>query len=268
MDFVVGLPWTLGKFDSIWVIVDRLTKSAHFIPIQTTYTSEKLPKIYIREILHLHRVPVSIISNRGPRFTSHFLKSLQQELGTRVELSITFHPHTDDLLRDSLDKVKIIQERLLTAQSRQKSYVDWRVHDSVFMVGDQVLLKVSPMKGVMRCGKKGELSPRYIGPFEIIQRVGDAAYELALPLGLSSVHPVFYVSMLKKYVSDGSHVIRWDSVMLDQNLSYEEEPIAILDNQIRNLTSKEIVYVKVQWSGRPVEEATWEIELDMRARYP
>ncbi|XP_059285135.1 uncharacterized protein LOC132038489 [Lycium ferocissimum] len=136
------------------------------------------------------------------------------------------------------------------------------------MVGDRVFLKVSPMKGVMRCGKNGNLSPRYIGPFEIIQRVGDVTYELALPPGLSSVHSVFHVSMLKKYVSDGSHVIRWDSVMLDQNLSYKEESVAILDRQIRKLRSKEITYVKVQWRGRPVEEATWETELDTRARYP
>ncbi|XP_059292458.1 uncharacterized protein LOC132045905 [Lycium ferocissimum] len=173
-----------------------------------------------------------------------------------------------DLLRDSLDKVKIIQARLLTAQSWQKSYADWRVRDLVFMVGDHVLLKVSPLKGVMRFGKKGKLNPRYISPFDMIQRVGDVAYELALPSGLSSVHLVFHVSMLKKYVSDGSHVIRWDLVMLDHNLSYEEEPIAILDCHIRKMRSKEIASVEVQWRGRSVEEATWETELDMRVRYP
>ena len=88
-------PRTLGKFDSIWVIVDRLTKSAHFVPVQTTYNSEKLAKIYIREIVHLHGVPISIISDRGTQFTSHFWRSMQKELGTQVDLSTAFHPQTD-----------------------------------------------------------------------------------------------------------------------------------------------------------------------------
>ena len=95
------------------------------------------------------------------------------------------------------------------------------------MEGEQVLLKVSPMKGVMRFGKRGKLSPRYIGPLDVLKRVGEVAYELAFPLGLSRVHPVFHVSMLKAYHGDRNYIIRWDSVLLDENLSYEEEPVAI-----------------------------------------
>ena len=95
------------------------------------------------------------------------------------------------------------------------------------MEGEQVLLKVSPMKGVMRFGKRGKLSPRYIGPFEVLKRVGEVAYELALPPGLSEVHPVFHVSMLKRYHGDGNYIICWDSVLLDENLSYEEGPVSI-----------------------------------------
>ena len=136
------------------------------------------------------------------------------------------------------------------------------------MEGEQVLLKVSPMKGVMRFGKRGKLSPRYIGPFEILKRVGEVSYELALPPGLSGVHPVFHVSMLKRYHGDENYIIRWDSVLLDENLSYEEEPVAILDGEIRKLRSREIASIKVQWKNRPVEEATWEKEVDMRERYP
>ena len=177
-------------------------------------------------------------------------------------------PWGTDLLRESLDKVKLIQDRLLMAQSRQKSYADRKVRDLEFMVGERVLLKVSPMKGVMRFGKKGKLSPRYIGPFEVVERIGEVAYQLALPPGLSSVHPVFHISMLKKYHQGGDHVIQWDSVLLDQNLTFEEEPITILDRQIRKLRSKEIASVKVQWKHRPVEEATWETEADMRSKYP
>ena len=108
------------------------------------------------------------------------------------------------------------------------------------MEGEQVLLKVSPMKGVMQFGKRGKLSPRYIGPFEVLKRVGEVAYELALPPGLSGVHPVFHVSMLKRYHGDGNYIIRWDSVLLDENLSYEEEPVAILDREVRKLRSREL----------------------------
>ena len=103
------------------------------------------------------------------------------------------------------------------------------------MQREQVLLKVSPTKGVMRFGKRGKLSPRYIGPFEVLKRVGEVTYELALPPGLSGVHPVFHVSMQKKQHGDGNYIIRWDTVLLDQNLSYEEEPVAILDREVRKL---------------------------------
>ena len=94
------------------------------------------------------------------------------------------------------------------------------------------------------------------------------AYELALPPGQSGVHPVFHVSMLKKYHGDGNYLIRWDSVLLDENLSYEEEPVAILDREVRKLRSREIASIKVQWKNRPVEEATWEKDADMQERYP
>ena len=113
------------------------------------------------------------------------------------------------------------------AQSRKKEYADRKVRDLEFMEGEQVLLKVSPIKGVMRFGKRGKISPRYIGPFEVLKRVGKVAYELALPPGLSGVHPVFHVSMSKTYHGDGNYIIRWDSMLLDENLSYEEEPFAI-----------------------------------------
>ena len=95
MDFVVGIPRTMGKYDSIWVIVDRLTKSAHFIPVKVTYNAEKLAMIYISEIVRLHGVPLSVISDRGTQFTSKFWKILHAELGTRLDLSTAFHPQTD-----------------------------------------------------------------------------------------------------------------------------------------------------------------------------
>ena len=159
-----------------------------------------------------------------------------------------------DLLRDAMEQVHVIQYRLLKAQSRQKSYADRRVRALVFMEGDHVLLRVSPMKGVMWFKKKDKLSPRFIGPFEILSRVGEVAYKLALPPSLSVVHPVFHVSMLRKYIQDESHVLSLDSVELGQDLAFEEEPIAILDRQIRKLRTKEIALVKVQWKHRSMGE--------------
>ncbi|XP_070014710.1 uncharacterized protein [Nicotiana sylvestris] len=149
-----------------------------------------------------------------------------------------------DFVQDALDKVKFIQERLRTAQSRQKSYADQKARDVSSMVGEKVLLKVSPMKGIMRFGKKGKLSPRFIDPFEVLKRVGEVAYELALPPSLSGVHPVFHVSMLRKYHADFSHMLDVSTIQLDESLGYEE-PVAIIDRQDRQLRSKRISAVKV-----------------------
>ncbi|WMV24898.1 hypothetical protein MTR67_018283 [Solanum verrucosum] len=136
------------------------------------------------------------------------------------------------------------------------------------MVRDKVFQRVSPMKDVMWFGKRGKLSPRYIGPYEILDRVGGVVYRLALPPYLSFIHPVFHVSMLRKYISDSSHVLDAPTIPIDENLTYEEEPVAILDKQVRRLRSKEIVSVKVLWRNHTTEEATWELENDMRDKYP
>ncbi|XP_070032237.1 uncharacterized protein [Nicotiana tomentosiformis] len=136
-------------------------------------------------------------------------------------------------------------DQLRTAQSRQKSYADKKVRDVAFMGWEKVLLKVSPMKGVMRFRKKGKLSLRYIGHFEVIQRIGEVGYKLALPPSLSSVHPLFHISMLRKYVSDLSYVLDFSIVQLDGDLSYDVEPVAILDWQVRKLRSKDIASAKI-----------------------
>ncbi|XP_070029899.1 uncharacterized protein [Nicotiana sylvestris] len=136
------------------------------------------------------------------------------------------------------------------------------------MVGEKVLLKVSPMKGIMRFGKKGKLSPRFIGPFEVLRRVGEVAYKLVLPPNLSGVHPIFHVSMLWRYHADLSHVLDFSTIKLYESLGYEEEPIAIVDRQDRQLRFKRISTRKVQWRGQPVEETTWESKEDVQSRYP
>ncbi|XP_049414888.1 uncharacterized protein LOC125877704 [Solanum stenotomum] len=165
-----------------------------------------------------------------------------------------------DLVKSAIDKVQLIRQRLLVGQSSQKAYADKRHRELEFSVGDHVFLRVSPMKCVLRFGKKGKLSPRYIGPYEILARVGVVAYRVALPLQLSSVHSVFHVSMLRKYIPDPSHVLKASNIQLDENLTYEEEPMFIMDKQVRKLRLKEMATVKVAWKNHSSEEATWEDE--------
>ncbi|XP_057985462.1 uncharacterized protein LOC131170454, partial [Hevea brasiliensis] len=152
--------------------------------------------------------------------------------------------------------------------SRQRSYADPKRKDVEFMIGDHVFLRVSPMKGIMRFGKKGKLSPRFVGPFEILERIGAVAYRLALPPGFAHVHLVFHISMLRKYVPDPSHVLQPQTIQFRDDMSYEEQPVKILDRQIRKLWSKEVALVKVLWHNHSSSEATWEAESEMRAKYP
>ncbi|XP_019103143.2 uncharacterized protein LOC109133786 [Beta vulgaris subsp. vulgaris] len=120
----------------------------------------------------------------------------------------------------------------------------------------------------MRFGRKGKLSPRYIGPYEVLERIGQVAYKLALPTELAKVHNVFHVSQLRKYISDPSHVIQPEPIELDETFTFEERPVRILDSNTRNTRNKAIKLVKVLWSNHQTEEATWETEDDMKKRYP
>ena len=173
-----------------------------------------------------------------------------------------------ELIQITTEKVKLIQDRLQTAQSRQKSYVDNRHRQLEFQRGDYVFLRVSPTKGVIRFGKKGKLSPRYIGPFEILERIGAVVYKLALPPELSSVHNVFLVSMIKKYVPDPKHILSHEPLQVREDLSYIEHPVEILDHKDQILRTKVIPLVKVLWRNHYVEEETWEREDEMKERYP
>ena len=343
MDFVVGLPRTPSGKNSIWVIVDRLTKSAHFLPVNNTDSLGKLTRLYVKEIVRLHGVPKSIVSDRDPRFTSHFWKSLQAALGTKLKFSTAYHPQTDgqsertiqtleDMLRSCVmefqgswenhlpliefsynnsfhssiqmapyealygrkcrsplcwdevgeskvigpeiiqemkDQVQFIRTKMAEAQSRQKSYADTRRRDLSFEEGDWVYLKVSPMKGVKRFGKKGKLSPRYVGPFQIVEKVGLVAYRVALPDYFGDVHDVFHVSSLKK--SFGQQEPRFvdpERIQLQPNLTYEVAPTQIVDWKEQRLRSKTIPMVKVSWGDPLAQDFSWEREADMREQYP
>ena len=148
----------------------------------------------------------------------------------------------------------------------QKSYADNRRRDLKFEMGDQVFLRVSPWKGILRFGKRGKLSPRYIGPYEIVDKVGEVAYRLRLPSELANIHDVFHVSMLHKYIADPSHILKEQPIQLKENLTYEEHPVEILDRRDQVLRKKVIPLVKVLWRNHGAEEATWEPEAQMRAQ--
>ncbi|GKB89085.1 reverse transcriptase domain-containing protein [Tanacetum coccineum] len=329
MDFITKLPRTKSGHDTIWVIVDKLTKSTHFLLIHEDFSTEKLARLYIDEIVARHRVPVSIILDRDGRFTSHFWQSVQKALGTRLDLSTAYHPQTDgqsertiqtledmlracvidfggswdvhlplaefsynnsyhssircapfealygrkcrspimwaeigetsligpELVQQTTDKVVLIKEKLKAAIDRQKSYADRR-KPLEFEVGDKVLLKVSPWKVVMRFGKKVKLAPRYVGPFEILERIGPVAYRLRLPNELSEVHDTFHVSNLKKCLADANLHLPLDEIKVDKTLHFIEKPIEIVDREVKTLKSSKILIVKVRWSSNRGPEFT------------
>ena len=173
-----------------------------------------------------------------------------------------------DLIRDTSEKVSIIRQRLITAQSWQKSYADVRRRPLEFEVGDHVFLKVMPKRGVVRFGKRGKLSPRFIGPFEILERVGIIGYRLALPPNMSGVHEVFHVSMLRRYTRDPAHEVVWGEIKVDTDETFEEGLVCIMDRRDQVLRRKTVRLVRVLWRHRGVEESTWEREDTMQATYP
>nr|GEW47300.1 reverse transcriptase domain-containing protein [Tanacetum cinerariifolium] len=301
---------TSSGYDSIWVIVDRLTKSAHFLSMKTTDSMEKLTQLYLKEVVCRHGVLISIISDRDSKFTSRFWRSLQEALGTRLDMSTAYHSETDgqsertiqtledmfracvidfegswdrhsplvefsytnsyhasikvapfealhgqkcrspvcwsevgdsqltgpELIREKNEKIVHIKNRLLTACSRQKSYADVRRRPLEFNVGDKVMLKVSPWKGVIRFGKRGKLSPRFIGPFKILERI------------------------------DESLIIPLDEVQLDDKLYFIEEPAKIMDREVKRLKQSRIPIVKVRWNSHRGPEYTSEREDQMKSK--
>ncbi|GJS51233.1 putative reverse transcriptase domain-containing protein [Tanacetum coccineum] len=312
MDFITKLPKTTNGYDTIWVIVDRLTKSAHFLPMREHDPMEK--------------------------FTSLFWQALHKALGTRLDMSAAYHPKIDsqsertiqtleDMLRacvldfgkswdihlplvefsynnsyrtsikvapfealyrrkcrspvcwaevgdaqligpaiihETTEKIVQIKNRIQAPRDRQKSYANIRRKPMVFQVGDKVMLKVSPWKGVVRFGKRGKLNPRYVSPFKVIERVEMVAYKLELPQQLSRVHNTFHVSNLKKCLSDKSLVILLEELHVDEKFHFVEEPVDVMDREIKQLKRSRIPIIKVRWNSKRGPEFTWEHEDQFR----
>ncbi|GKE31286.1 putative reverse transcriptase domain-containing protein [Tanacetum coccineum] len=315
MDFVMKLSKSSQGYNTIWVIVDRLTKSAIFVPMRETDLMDKLARMYLKEVVMRHGIPLSIICDRDPRFVSNFWRSLQNALGTSLDMSTAYHPQTNgqskrtiqnledmlracaiyfrkgwvnhlplvefsynnsyhtsikaapfealygrkcrspvcwtevgeaqilgpELIQETTEKIIQIKQRMQAARDRQKSYADLKRKPMEFQVGDKVMLKVSPWKGVVRFGKRGKLNPRYVGPFKVLEKVGEVAYKLELPEELSRVHNTFILV---------------------------EEPVEIMDREVKRLKRSRIPLVKVRWNSKRGPEFTWEREDQFKKKYP
>ena len=173
-----------------------------------------------------------------------------------------------NIVKDTEEKVQAIRQRLKVVDDRQKSYVDLERKNIEYEVGDKVFLKVSPWRKILIFGKRGKLSSRFIGPYEILERIGPVANRLALPPELAKLHDVFHVFMLRKYLSDESHILPVQEVQVQQDFSYDEEPKAILASEVKQLRNKQVPLVKVFWQHHGMEEATWEPKSTMRVQHP
>ncbi|GJU76418.1 hypothetical protein Tco_1273488 [Tanacetum coccineum] len=172
------------------------------------------------------------------------------------------------VIHETTEKIVQIKSRIQAARDRQKSYADVRQKPLKFQVGDKVMLKVSPWKGVIRFSKQGKLNPSYIGPFKIIDKVGTVAYRLELPEKLSRVHSTFHVSKLKKCMADEPLAIPLDEIQVDDKLYFIEEPVEVMDREVKRLKQSRIPVVKVRWNSRRGPEFTWEREDQMQKKYP
>jgi hypothetical protein len=173
-----------------------------------------------------------------------------------------------ELVQVMKEKIALIRKCMLTVQSRQKSYADKRRRELKSAVGDFVYLKESPMWKVCCFSNKGKLSPRYVGPFKVLKQVSSLAYKIGMPPNLASVHNVFHVSQLQRCIHDLFQVISHESLDIQPNLTYEELPVRILDRKEHQLRTKSIPHVKVLWRNHGIEQASWELEQQMRDKYP
>ncbi|KAD3640739.1 hypothetical protein E3N88_29962 [Mikania micrantha] len=173
-----------------------------------------------------------------------------------------------ELIQETTDKIALIQERIKAARDRQKSYADNRRRPLEFQIGDLVMLKVSPWKGIFRFRKRGKIAPRFVGPFRILERIESVAYRLELPPELSNIHDVFHVSNLKKCLADESLIVPLKEIQIDGKLQFREEPVELMDREMKVLKRSRIPIVKIRWNSQCGTEYTWEREDQMKGKYP
>nr|GEV97281.1 putative reverse transcriptase domain-containing protein [Tanacetum cinerariifolium] len=281
MDFVTILPRTAtlatGQ-DTIWVIVDRLTKPAHFLYIRKDDTLEKLTRHYLNEVVSRNGVPVLIISDRDGRFTSQFWKSLNKALGTRLDMSTKYIPQTDGQSERIIQTLEnMLRTCVLDFRKFRIDIYHWaKVGDSqltgseiVHETTEKIIQIKSCIQASRDCQKSyADLNPHYIGPFKIIAKVGTVAYRLELLEQLSKVHSTFHVSDLKKCLADEPLAIPLDEIQVDDKLHFIEEPVEIMDCEVKRLKQSCIPIFKVRWNSRRGHEFTWECKDQLKKKYP
>nr|GFB45523.1 putative reverse transcriptase domain-containing protein [Tanacetum cinerariifolium] len=276
MDFFIKLPKSPQGYDTIWVIIDRLTKSAIFAPMRETNLLEKLEKLYLREVVARHGIPVSIICDHDPRFASRFWKTLQKALGTSLDMSTAYHTETDG---QSERTIQTLEEMLRACVI---DFVKGWVHhlplvEFSYNNSYHASIKAAPFEALYgrKCrspvcwNEVGEFhltGPEivYVGPFKVLERVGDVAYKLDLPEELSRVQNTFHVSNLKKCHADEPLAVPLDGLHVDDKLHFVEEPVEIMDREVKRRNP----LVKLRWNSKRGPEFTWEREDQFRKKYP
>ncbi|KAA0066507.1 pol protein [Cucumis melo var. makuwa] len=278
MDFITGLPRTLKGYTVIWVVVDRLTKSAHFVPGKSTDTASKWGQLYMTEIVRLHGVPVFIVSDRDARFTSKLWKGLQLALGMRLDFSTAFHPQTDGQT-ERLNQ--ILKDMLRACVLEFSGSWDSHLHLMEFAynnsyqatIGERRLLgpelvqttnaAIQKIRAHMLTAQSRQKSYADVRRKDLEFDVGDMVF-----LKVAPMKGVLRLEKKGKLSPHPTHVVDFEPLQINENLSYEEQPIEILAREVKRLRNRVISLVKVLWRNHRVEEATWEREEDMRAQYP
>ncbi|GJW11865.1 putative reverse transcriptase domain-containing protein, partial [Tanacetum coccineum] len=306
MDFVTKLPKLSQGYDTIWVIVDRFTKSAIFVPMRETDPNLNLQECTSLDMSTAYHPQTDEQSKRTIQTLKDILRACGIDFGKGwvnhlplVEFSYNNSYHTSikaapfealygrkcrspvcwtevgeaqilglELIQETTEKIIQIKKRMQAARDRQKSYAYLKRKLMEFQVGDKVMLNVSPWKGVVRFGKQGKLNPRYVGPFKVIEKVGEVTYKLELPKELSRVHNTFHVSNLKKCYADEPLAVLLDGLHFVDKLQFVEEPIKIMDREVKRLKRSRIPLVKVRWNSKRGPEFTWEHEDQFKKKYP
>ncbi|GJZ23848.1 putative reverse transcriptase domain-containing protein [Tanacetum coccineum] len=246
MDFVTKLPRTTSGHDTIWVIVDRLTKSVHFLPIREDYKMDRLARLYLNEIVARHVE----FSYNNSYHSSVRCASYEALYGRKCRSPIMWAEIREgqligpELVQETTKKISQIEDRLKATRDHQKSYADKRRKPLEFSVGE------------------------FVGPFEVTKRIGPVAYRLRLLEELNGVHDTFHVSNLKKYLADPTMQVPLDEIKVDAKLNFVEKPMEILEREFKKLKRSRIAIVKVRWNSKCGPEFTWDHEDQMKLKYP
>ncbi|GKC90476.1 putative reverse transcriptase domain-containing protein [Tanacetum coccineum] len=275
IDFVSGLPRMPSGYDMIWVIVDRLTKSTHFIPMNKTDSMEKLTRLYLKGIVCRHGVPVSIISDQDSHFTSRFWRSLQETLGTNLDMSTAYHPQTDGQSERTIQMLEdMLRACVIDFGSRWKcrSPICWSEVGDSQLTGPELIYetteKIVQIKNQLLTARSHQKSyaDKRAKPLEF--EVGDMVLLKELHEELKGIHSTFHVLNIKRCLAEGDIVVLMDETQLDDKLHMIEEPVEFVDREVKRLKQSRIPIVKVHWNSQRGTEFTWERKDQIKKKYP